>query len=248
MEWSYPVDYGDELVKDLLSQFNNSTPMGDPQVPDGQPQPTQVPHETQPETFQQAQFDATRNVQSRSYDTQPGGDEGAQPESFQPVQPEGQLQNALQLSATSEQAQQPEIRLVAVEVPKLENSEEYEYLPGHFDVRYIINEKWDEEGEAMYTVRLRSGELQTVSLELWLLLGSDMLTPRALPNRFPRYSSNSLIKGQWPSNIFASMVQRRKAKSKVDPRTQFMIRVLTPTCDVPDVPHGPDVKLQISLA
>lgn len=82
-----------------------------------------------------------------------------------------QLQNTLQLSmASEEQTRDPEIRLVAVEVPKIENSEEYEYLPGHFDVRYITSEKLGEDGEALYTVRLQSGEIQTVRLELRLWL------------------------------------------------------------------------------
>lgn len=52
--------------------------------------------------------------------------------------------------------------LVAVEIPRVENSEEYEYLPGHFDVRYITDKKLDKNGEALYTVRLQSGEIQTV--------------------------------------------------------------------------------------
>lgn len=136
MEYSYPVDHGDDLVADLLSQFNNGMPGGNPQVPDGQPQPTQAPREaqpeTQPETFQCTQLDTARNIQSSSGHAQRGGAEGAQSESLQPEQPEGQLQCALQLSATYEQAHQPEDRLVAVKVPRVENREEYEYLPRSF--------------------------------------------------------------------------------------------------------------------
>lgn len=61
------------------------------------------------------------------------------------------------------------MRLVVVEVPRIENSEEFEYLPGHFDVRYITGSKLGEDGEALYTVRLGSGEIQTVrpELQLW---------------------------------------------------------------------------------
>lgn len=173
MEYSYPVDHGDDLVADLLSQFNNGMPGGNPQVPDGQPQPTQAPREarpeTQPETFQCAQLDTARDIQSSSGHAQCGGSEGVQSESLQLEQPEGQLQSALQLSATSKQAHQPEARLVAVKVPRVENREEYEYLPGHSEVRHIISEQWDNEGDATYTVRLRSGELQTVRFRLWLL-------------------------------------------------------------------------------
>lgn len=170
MEYTYPVDHGNDLVADLLSQFNNGIPGGNPQVPDGQPQPTQAPRETQletqTETFQHAQLDTAQNIQLTSSHAQPGGAEGPQSESLQPEQPEGQLQSALQLSATSEQAHQPEARLAAVKVPRVENREEYEYLPSHSKVRYIVSEQWDNEGDATYTARLRSGELQTVRLRL----------------------------------------------------------------------------------
>lgn len=44
------------------------------------------------------------------------------------------------------------------------------------------------------------------------------------------------------------MAQRRKAKSKVNPLAQTTIRIPTLTYDVQNVPHEPEVDLQISLA
>lgn len=103
------------------------------------------------------------------------------------MQQEDQLENVLQLSTVSRQQDEtPERRLLAVEVPKVENSEEYEYLPGHFDVRYITRKKLDKDGEALYTVRLQSGEIQTVSSRS---CNFDCITLKFLPlidlYRFP---------------------------------------------------------------
>lgn len=53
-------------------------------------------------------------------------------------------------------------RMVAVEIhpPPESNLEEYEFLPGHFDVNYIIDETEELEPEPFYRVKLRSGEVQ----------------------------------------------------------------------------------------
>lgn len=56
----------------------------------------------------------------------------------------------------------PESKLAAVEIPAISNSEEYDFLPGHFDVHCVINEKLDQGVATSYQVKLRSGELQTV--------------------------------------------------------------------------------------
>lgn len=58
----------------------------------------------------------------------------------------------------------PGLELAAVEVPTIANSEEYELLPGHFDVHCVISEKIDNDEATSYQIKLRSGELQTVSL------------------------------------------------------------------------------------
>ncbi|RHZ48960.1 putative chromatin remodeling complex subunit (Chd3) [Aspergillus thermomutatus] len=51
-----------------------------------------------------------------------------------------------------------EMRLAAVEIPPVANPEEYEFLPGHFAVRYVISEISHPINEPSYRVRLRSGE------------------------------------------------------------------------------------------
>lgn len=52
--------------------------------------------------------------------------------------------------------------LSAVEIPTIRNPDEYEFLPGHYDVRYIISETSDEDQGTAYRVKLRSGEIETV--------------------------------------------------------------------------------------
>ncbi|EAW10769.1 putative chromatin remodeling complex subunit (Chd3) [Aspergillus clavatus NRRL 1] len=86
-------------------------------------------------------------------------------------------QRALMPTSTTPQPQTPpamqrlsppveklrEMRLTAVEVPQIDNMEDYSYLPGHFAVRYIIGEIPHPEKEPSYRVRLRSGELETIT-------------------------------------------------------------------------------------
>lgn len=50
----------------------------------------------------------------------------------------------------------------AIHVPTVSNPEDYEYLPGHFVVREVL-EVSDSPTELTYTVRLQSGERETVS-------------------------------------------------------------------------------------
>jgi hypothetical protein len=53
--------------------------------------------------------------------------------------------------------------MTAVEVPVIPKPEEYEYLPGHFSVRYIIQEvSSDTSAEPAYLVKLESREIATV--------------------------------------------------------------------------------------
>lgn len=77
-----------------------------------------------------------------------------------------QIQQTAQLATAVETPPQPELKFVGVEVPAPVNDEEYEYLPGHFEVKHVIREQWDiDEDESLFKVRLRSGEVQRVSLK-----------------------------------------------------------------------------------
>jgi hypothetical protein len=54
-------------------------------------------------------------------------------------------------------------QMTAVEVPVLSNLREYEWLPGHSTVRYIIHEVLSEDSyEPSYLVKLESHELEVV--------------------------------------------------------------------------------------
>ncbi|KAL3479883.1 hypothetical protein BJX99DRAFT_221395 [Aspergillus californicus] len=61
----------------------------------------------------------------------------------------------------------PEItgpEMTAVEVPTITNTEEYEWLPGHFNVRYVIQEVSSETSpEPCYQVKLESRETEIIS-------------------------------------------------------------------------------------
>lgn len=58
----------------------------------------------------------------------------------------------------------PRYTLAAVEIPVISDTEDYEFLPGHFSVRSIISETLDadQELEPIFRVELESGEIETV--------------------------------------------------------------------------------------
>lgn len=58
----------------------------------------------------------------------------------------------------------PAQELSAVELPTVADGDEYHFLPGHFDVHCVIREKSVLNAPESYQVKLRSGELLTVSL------------------------------------------------------------------------------------
>lgn len=58
----------------------------------------------------------------------------------------------------------PAQELSAVELPTVADGDEYHFLPGHFDVHCVISEKSVLNAPESYQVKLRSGELLTVSL------------------------------------------------------------------------------------
>lgn len=132
----YQLDTSDNVVADLLSQFNYHNGSETLQVPEAQPE-------------QQPQH--SHELPQESYTAD-------------------QIQQAAQLAAAAEAQPLPELKFVGVEVPAPVNSGEYEYLPGHFEVRHVIREEWDvDEDESSYVVKLRSGEVQRVSSGLlWL--------------------------------------------------------------------------------
>lgn len=113
MDWNFQLDPNNDLVADLLSQFNA----------------------------------ASAQVRSAN-----------------------QLQETLQLAVTTEDGQPSGLKLAAVEIPAVVNWEEYENLPGHSAVRYIISEEQDDDGDVVYKVRMRSSELQTVRTGFLLVL------------------------------------------------------------------------------
>lgn len=62
-----------------------------------------------------------------------------------------------------------------ISVPMVDNPSDYEYLPGHFAARRILRIDPTSPQQPMYTVRLRSGERETVRhtqsvLTLWVLV------------------------------------------------------------------------------
>lgn len=129
---NYQLDTSDNLVADLLSQFNYHNGRETLQAPVVHPEkPPQNSYELPQEPY-----------------------------------------TADQIQQTVEAQPQPELKFAGVEVPAPVNSDEYEYLPGHFEAKHVIREEWDvDEDESLYKVKLRSGEVQRVSLKpiLWLI-------------------------------------------------------------------------------
>ena len=129
---NYQLGISDNLVADLLSQFNYHNGSEALQAPQVQTErPSQNSHELPQEPYTA-----------------------------------DQTQQTAQLATAVETQPQPELKFVGVEVPAPMNDEEYEYLPGHFEVKHVIREQWDaHENESLFKVRLRSGEVQRVSLK-----------------------------------------------------------------------------------
>ncbi|KAE8394216.1 hypothetical protein BDV23DRAFT_180013 [Aspergillus alliaceus] len=58
---------------------------------------------------------------------------------------------------------EPSKSQLAIEIPTISNIDEYEFLPGHFQVRCIISKATDTTNKPSYLVRLRSGETEMMS-------------------------------------------------------------------------------------
>ncbi|OJJ40391.1 hypothetical protein ASPWEDRAFT_33774 [Aspergillus wentii DTO 134E9] len=80
------------------------------------------------------------------------------------AEPNGEPQPTSQPAVTPPpQAQaQSKLYMASVEVPGIASYEEYEFIPGHFDVRRVISEISDAD-RFLYKIELRSGEVETVS-------------------------------------------------------------------------------------
>lgn len=65
-------------------------------------------------------------------------------------------------SRNSEIAQTTQYPSVEVVVPIVENPSDYKYLPGHFVARRILHVDSTDPQQPLYTVRLRTGERETV--------------------------------------------------------------------------------------
>lgn len=63
-------------------------------------------------------------------------------------------------------------KLATVEIPAISNPHEYEFLPGHHDVRCIISETSVKNQGTMYRVKLKSGEIQTIPLDHFRILNN----------------------------------------------------------------------------
>lgn len=72
------------------------------------------------------------------------------------VGPENQESHNSEIAGTT---QYPSVEVVA---PISENPSDYKYLPGHFVARRILHVDSTDPQQPLYTVRLRSGERETV--------------------------------------------------------------------------------------
>ncbi|KAE8379677.1 PHD/FYVE-zinc-finger like domain-containing protein [Aspergillus bertholletiae] len=118
---------------------------------------------------------------------------------------------------------------LAVEAPTISNSDDYDFLPGHFDVRCVISEAIETENEPSYLVKLRSGETETMSSSRLESLsnGPEALTRfqnteqvYEIPLQSPYFSSNE--EGFSSSE---SGVKRRSTRARNTQFTSFFSRM-----------------------
>lgn len=80
----------------------------------------------------------------------------SRPTSARDVRPENQESHSSEIAQTT---QYPSVEVV---VPIVENPSDYKYFPDHFVVRRILHVDSTDPQQPLYTVRLRSGERETV--------------------------------------------------------------------------------------
>jgi hypothetical protein len=83
---------------------------------------------------------------------------------FQPaLQPEKSTEQPTEQPVKNPQIEAPAMStVVGITLPTVENIHEYEFLPGHFVVRRILQLDAEDAKKPSYTVRLQSGERATV--------------------------------------------------------------------------------------
>ncbi|EPS33346.1 hypothetical protein PDE_08308 [Penicillium oxalicum 114-2] len=75
---------------------------------------------------------------------------------------------------------------IEIQVPPIDNPEDYEYLPGHFRVRRVMEIDSTDPNRPVYTIRLASGERITVPRDVFLALENSA---RALDEFVPESES-----------------------------------------------------------
>lgn len=63
---------------------------------------------------------------------------------------------------------------IEIQVPPIDNPEDYEYLPGHFRVRRVMEIDSTDPNRPVYTIRLASGERITVSIIPQFRIGAPL--------------------------------------------------------------------------
>ncbi|PYH90192.1 hypothetical protein BO71DRAFT_444079 [Aspergillus ellipticus CBS 707.79] len=93
----------------------------------------------------------------------------------------------------------PETPPLVVEIPSTSTKDlsQYEFLPGHSDVRYVVSENSEADAGLSYQVKLQSGEVEMMSLSH---LQSLQNGPEALSN-FLSYGPEQYISSRSPSPV-----------------------------------------------
>ena len=166
MDYESTTQMNDEIVAQLLAQFNSTTSGPEPQSP---PQNEDALPEyalAQQALASHALFGNASTEDPATHDlTQDTVPEHAVIETPQTmegleVDKAGGLTAAQSARAETADHIPQATQLPQIEIPFLADTHEYEFLPGHFEVRCVISET-DSVNE-IYKVKLRSGETETV--------------------------------------------------------------------------------------
>ncbi|KAE8349867.1 PHD/FYVE-zinc-finger like domain-containing protein [Aspergillus coremiiformis] len=142
----------------------------------------------------------------------------------------------------------PKSRL-SVEIPTISNSNEYDFLPGHFHVRCVIGEATETTNEPSYLVKLRSGETEKMSSSQ---LGSLSNGPEALvrfQNTEQVYESSVQSLSDMASSSgegYASsdsVTRRRSTRARNTEFTDFFSRMSSEDDDTGS-PSSDDVRIR----
>ncbi|KAH8434953.1 putative chromatin remodeling complex subunit (Chd3) [Aspergillus melleus] len=166
MDYESAAQLNDDAVAQLLAQFNNAAPTTEPQAPPQEEDSLSEYALAQQALASHALVGSASAENSRVEDPVENDlpqdvTESASvmeiTETDDTVRPTtGRAATAETIDHVPRTSQLPQI-----EVPALSDSNEYEFLPGHFEVRCVISET-DSVNE-IYKVKLRSREVETVS-------------------------------------------------------------------------------------